>query len=264
MAYVPQQAFIVNASLRENILFGAAFNEQRYRAIIKACELEPDVGTLPEGDATEVGEKGITLSGGQRQRVALARAIYADADIYLLDDPFSALDAHVAKRIFDQVLGQSGLLREKTRMFATNALQFLSLCTRVACVHEGRIECAPFDQLMHSDSALRTIFPSLSSQQIQCQNVGLEKSGEGKSGPHSIKEIERENINSINRQIGLGSNTEPHRNPSALENPSPLATVQDKQSKKGRLINREKIQQGWILLRKIQNFTVYSLTFLVF
>ncbi|NXX99006.1 MRP2 protein, partial [Centropus bengalensis] len=113
LAYVPQQAWIQNATLKDNILFGSKLDEARYQQVIKACALLPDLELLPAGDKTEIGEKGINLSGGQKQRVSLARAVYSDADIYILDDPLSAVDAHVGKYLFDHVLGPKGLLQKK-------------------------------------------------------------------------------------------------------------------------------------------------------
>ncbi|CAB1311777.1 unnamed protein product [Coregonus sp. 'balchen'] len=113
VAFVPQQAWIQNATLRDNILFGKAYNEQKYRCCLEACALTPDLEVLPGGDLTEIGEKGINLSGGQRQRVSLARALYNEADVYLLDDPLSAVDAHVAKHIFDHAIGPEGALQGK-------------------------------------------------------------------------------------------------------------------------------------------------------
>ncbi|XP_046853046.1 multidrug resistance-associated protein 1-like isoform X2 [Xenia sp. Carnegie-2017] len=115
VAYVSQQAWIQNATLRENILFGKRKNNERYRLVIDKCALKPDLQILPGGDMTEIGEKGINLSGGQKQRVSLARAVYSDADIYLLDDPLSAVDAHVGKHIFDFVIGPNGMLKNKVR-----------------------------------------------------------------------------------------------------------------------------------------------------
>ncbi|CAG2115925.1 unnamed protein product, partial [Medioppia subpectinata] len=104
LAYVPQQAWIQNATLKDNILFGKEFDSKKYRKIIKACALKSDLLTLAGGDETEIGEKGINLSGGQKQRVSLARAVYSDADLYLFDDPLSAVDSHVGKHILDEVL----------------------------------------------------------------------------------------------------------------------------------------------------------------
>ncbi|CAG8602800.1 21542_t:CDS:10 [Gigaspora margarita] len=95
VGYCPQTAWIQNATLRDNITFGLPYNEEKYRQVIKDCCLEPDLKVLPAGDLTEIGEKGINLSGGQKQRVNIARAVYYNADIVLLDDPLSAVDAHI-------------------------------------------------------------------------------------------------------------------------------------------------------------------------
>uniref|UniRef100_A0A7S4A1R1 Uncharacterized protein n=1 Tax=Pelagomonas calceolata TaxID=35677 RepID=A0A7S4A1R1_9STRA len=119
-AYCPQQAWCQNASLKENICFGdAGKDDARYGACIEACALGPDISSFPGGDGTEVGERGVTLSGGQQARVALARALYADADVYLLDDPLSAVDAHVGEHLFESAI--CGLVaRGKTVVLATH------------------------------------------------------------------------------------------------------------------------------------------------
>lgn len=103
IAYVSQQAWIQNATLRDNILFGKSYDKKLYDRVVNACALKQDLDMLPAGDQTEIGEKGINLSGGQKQRVSLARAVYNDADLYFLDDPLSAVDSHVGKHIFEQV-----------------------------------------------------------------------------------------------------------------------------------------------------------------
>ena len=112
-AYVPQQAWIQNATVKNNILFNLPYDEDFYNKCVESCSLIPDLNIMPSGDQTEIGEKGINLSGGQKQRISLARAIYSDADIYMLDDPLSAVDAHVGKSIFDKVIGPKGMLKNK-------------------------------------------------------------------------------------------------------------------------------------------------------
>ena len=116
-AYVPQQAWIQNATVKENILFSKEFNEGFYDEILSACSLNQDLAIMPAGDRTEIGEKGINLSGGQKQRISLARSVYANSDIYILDDPLSAVDSHVGKHIFDNVIGPKGMLRDKVECF---------------------------------------------------------------------------------------------------------------------------------------------------
>ncbi len=112
---MPQQAWIRNQTLKDNVLFGCDMDEERYAEALDACCLKADLDVLVAGDKTEIGENGINLSGGQKQRVSLARAVYSRGDLYLLDDPLSAVDAHVGAHIFEQVLGENGVLAGKTR-----------------------------------------------------------------------------------------------------------------------------------------------------
>jgi ATP-binding cassette, subfamily C (CFTR/MRP), member 1 len=139
VAYVPQQAWIQNATLKDNILFGKALDKQLYDQVIEACALTQDLAMLPGGDQTEIGEKGINLSGGQKQRVALARAVYSGADIYLLDDPLSAVDSHVGKHIFDNVFGENGMLKHKTRLLVTHAVVYLPKVDEIYVMVNGEI-----------------------------------------------------------------------------------------------------------------------------
>ncbi|XP_052656140.1 ATP-binding cassette sub-family C member 2 isoform X2 [Harpia harpyja] len=139
LAYVPQQAWIQNATLKDNILFGSELDEARYQQVIKACALLPDLELLPAGDQTEIGEKGINLSGGQKQRVSLARAVYSNADIYVLDDPLSAVDAHVGKYLFEHVLGPKGLLQKKTRILVTHSISFLPQVNNIVVLVAGAV-----------------------------------------------------------------------------------------------------------------------------
>ena len=139
VAYVSQQAWIQNAKLKDNILFGAKMSEERYSKALDDCALISDLEILPAKDETEIGEKGINLSGGQKQRVSLARAVYADADIYLLDDPLSAVDSHVGKHIFDRVIGPDGCLRTKTRVLVTHGVTFLSKVDKIVVMKKGAI-----------------------------------------------------------------------------------------------------------------------------
>lgn len=125
IAYAPQSPWIMSASVRENILFSHEFDETFYNLVVEACALGQDFSALPQGDLTEVGEKGITLSGGQRARISLARAVYARSDLVLLDDCLAAVDSHVARHIFDHVIGPHGLLATKARILVTNSVTFL-------------------------------------------------------------------------------------------------------------------------------------------
>lgn len=122
VAFCDQIPFIQNATVRDNILFGRAFDEKHYNATISACCLEPDLQLLPGGDLTEIGGRGVNLSGGQRARVSLARAVYSRSDIVMLDDPLSAVDAHVGKTMFNECLVKQ--LDTKTRLLTTNQIHF--------------------------------------------------------------------------------------------------------------------------------------------
>ncbi|EPY82129.1 multidrug resistance-associated protein 9 [Camelus ferus] len=121
LAYVSQQAWIFHGNVRENILFGEKYDHQRYQHTVRVCALQEDLRSLPYGDLTEIGERGLNLSGGQRQRISLARAVYSNHEIYLLDDPLSAVDAHVGKHVFEECIKKA--LRGKTVVLVTHQLQ---------------------------------------------------------------------------------------------------------------------------------------------
>ncbi|VDP13339.1 unnamed protein product, partial [Onchocerca flexuosa] len=149
ISYAPQQPWIQNLSLMDNILFGKPFNSERYETVLDACALKPDLATLPGGDQTEIGEKGINLSGGQKHRVSLARAVYANSNIVLLDDPLSAVDAHVGRHTFNP--SQTGLLAKKTRILVTHGLHYLKYCDRIVVIDDGKItEVGTFQELVQA------------------------------------------------------------------------------------------------------------------
>ncbi|KAM7289698.1 putative ABC transporter [Ixodes scapularis] len=139
IAYVPQVACLFNMTVRENIVFGSQFDPMRYGRVLEACELVQDIRTLPAGDMTQVSEKGETLSGGQKQRIALARAAYSRSEVYLFDDPLSALDTKVSGRVFDNVLGRNGMLRNKTRILVTNNSNLLRNMDQLLLVHDRTV-----------------------------------------------------------------------------------------------------------------------------
>uniref|UniRef100_A0A3P8ZXL4 ATP-binding cassette, sub-family C (CFTR/MRP), member 2 n=1 Tax=Esox lucius TaxID=8010 RepID=A0A3P8ZXL4_ESOLU len=154
VAFVPQQAWIQNATLRDNILFGSPVQETRFQATLEACALMPDLELLPGGVHTEIGEKGINLSGGQKQRVSLARAVYSKADVYLLDDPLSAVDSHVGKHLFDEVVGRRGLLKDKTRILVTHGVSFLPYVDEIVVLKNGCVsEVGSYQNLKDSKGA---------------------------------------------------------------------------------------------------------------
>jgi len=123
IAYASQEPWIFSGTVRQNILCGMELDVVRYSQVIQASALEFDLSKIPRGDETQVGEKGISLSGGQKARISLARCLYVEADIYLLDDPLSAVDAHVGSHIFNNAI--NGFLRGKIRILVTHQLQYL-------------------------------------------------------------------------------------------------------------------------------------------
>ncbi|PNI11687.1 ABCC1 isoform 2 [Pan troglodytes] len=181
VAYVPQQAWIQNDSLRENILFGCQLEEPYYRSVIQACALLPDLEILPSGDRTEIGEKGVNLSGGQKQRVSLARAVYSNADIYLFDDPLSAVDAHVGKHIFENVIGPKGMLKNKTRILVTHGMSYLPQVDVIIVMSGGKIsEMGSYQELLARDGAFAEFLRTYASTE---QEQDAENGVTGVSGP---------------------------------------------------------------------------------
>ncbi|CAM9538697.1 unnamed protein product [Bubo scandiacus] len=153
-AYVPQQPWIQNASVEDNILFGKEIDETWFNRVIDACALQPDLESFPAGQKSEIGEKGINISGGQKQRVNLARAIYQNASIYLLDDPLSAVDAHVGQHIFEHVLGPNGLLKDKTRVLVTHTINILPQVDNIVFLVDGMIsEVGSYQELLQRNGA---------------------------------------------------------------------------------------------------------------
>ncbi|RPD56133.1 multidrug resistance-associated ABC transporter [Lentinus tigrinus ALCF2SS1-7] len=166
-AYVPQAAWIMNATLRQNIIFGQEEDEEKLRQVIKACCLEPDLEMLPNGADTEIGEKGINLSGGQKARVSLARAAYSGADIVLMDDSLSAVDSYVGKRLLDGCL-LHGPLEGKTRVLVTHALHVLDKTDYIYVMDEGAIvEQGTYNELLQNGHMFARLIEEYGSQEKQ-------------------------------------------------------------------------------------------------
>ncbi|KAI5966908.1 uncharacterized protein KGF55_000317 [Candida pseudojiufengensis] len=148
--------WVQNTTVKENILFGSEYNEEKYNQVIYACSLEADLEILPAGDRTEIGERGITLSGGQKARINLARAVYANKEIILLDDVLSAVDARVGKHIMNNCI--MGLLKDKTRILATHQISLIGEADRIIFLNgDGSIETGTFDELKASNEGFKTL-----------------------------------------------------------------------------------------------------------
>ncbi|KAL6971970.1 Multidrug resistance-associated protein 7 [Sarracenia purpurea var. burkii] len=209
IAYVSQSAWIQTGTIRENILFGSALDNQRYRETLEKCSLAKDLELLPYGDLTEIGERGVNLSGGQKQRIQLARALYQDAVIYLLDDPFSAVDAHTATSLFNEYV--MGALSAKTVLLVTHQVDFLPAFDSVLLMSHGEIlHAAPYHQLVassrefqdlvdaHKETAGAESLTDVASSKKhatsakEIRKIHIEKNSKISQGDQLIKEEERE------------------------------------------------------------------------
>ncbi|XP_053563670.1 ATP-binding cassette sub-family C member 5 [Bombina bombina] len=179
IAYVAQQAWIFNASLRENILFGEEYDVERYQKSLDACCLHHDIDILPHGDLTEIGERGVNLSGGQRQRISLARALYSLKSVVLLDDPLSAVDVYVGAELFIKAI-KTGM-KNRSILFVTHQLQYLRECDEIIFMKDGHIaEQGAHDDLMNQKGDYAVLFQSrqqedIFKKDIQCSSKKLKK-----------------------------------------------------------------------------------------
>lgn len=148
-AYVSQSAWIQSGNIEDNILFGSPMDKAKYKNVLHACSLKKDLELFSHGDQTIIGDRGINLSGGQKQRVQLARALYQDADIYLLDDPFSAVDAHTGSELFKEYIMTA--LATKTVVFVTHQVEFLPAADLILVLRDGQIiQAGKYDDLLQA------------------------------------------------------------------------------------------------------------------
>ncbi|KAK2966470.1 hypothetical protein RJ640_018999 [Escallonia rubra] len=197
LAYVSQTAWIHKGTIQDNVLFGSNMDQIRYQEVLNKCSLVKDLEMLPFGDCTVIGERGVNLSGGQKQRVQLARALYQDADIYLLDDPFSAVDAHTATSLFNEYV--MGALSGKTVLLVTHQVDFLPAFDNILLMSEGRIlKAADYDQLLASSQEFQNLV-----------NAHKETAGSGRqaaSVSHHSSNPPKEEIQKIYTEENLGAN----------------------------------------------------------
>ncbi|XP_072393688.1 ATP-binding cassette sub-family C member 4-like [Diabrotica undecimpunctata] len=151
ISYASQEPWVFAATVRQNILFGEEYDKKRYNEVIQACSLEKDFEQFPNGDLTLVGDRGSSLSGGQKARINLARAVYREADVYLLDDPLSAVDIHVSKHLYEKCI--NGYLGSRTRILVTHQVHYLKDADNIIILNNGRIEDeGTFNLLANSDN----------------------------------------------------------------------------------------------------------------
>ncbi|XP_063223953.1 ATP-binding cassette sub-family C member 4-like isoform X2 [Bacillus rossius redtenbacheri] len=163
VSYASQEPWLFVGSVRSNILFGQPYEPRRYQEVVRVCALQRDLELFPHGDKTIVGERGVSLSGGQRARINLARAVYRNADLYLLDDPLSAVDTHVGKHLFDMCL--RGYLASKTRILVTHQLQYLKDADLIVIMRDGRVERqGSYSEMLSSGLHFAELLPELSAE----------------------------------------------------------------------------------------------------
>lgn len=144
ISYASQEPWVFAATVRQNILFGAKYEKSRYQEVVRVCALVKDFEQFPNGDLSIVGDRGASLSGGQKARINLARAVYRDTDIYLLDDPLSAVDIHVSKQLYEDCI--CGYLRNKTRILVTHQVHYLKNADQIVILKNVRLSilfCTP-------------------------------------------------------------------------------------------------------------------------
>ncbi|XP_022926014.1 ABC transporter C family member 12-like isoform X1 [Cucurbita moschata] len=174
VAYVPQVSWIFNATVRDNILFGSEFESNRYWKAIDVTSLQHDLELLPGRDHTEIGERGVNISGGQRQRVSMARAVYSNSDVYVFDDPLSALDAHVGQQVFNRCIKEE--LGGKTRVLVTNQLHFLPQVDKIILISEGiGIEEGTYEELSRNSKHFQKLMENAGKLEEQMEEKQYNK-----------------------------------------------------------------------------------------
>ncbi|KAL9978597.1 hypothetical protein ACROYT_G016132 [Oculina patagonica] len=172
MAYISQTPWVYSGNVRENIIFGNHFFEQKYNKVIEVCDLQKDIEHFTKHDLTEIGQRGVILSGGQRARVGLARAIYSDAEIYLLDDPLSAVDAKVGKHLFERCIKE--YLDGRIRILVTHQLQFLEQTDSIVMLRNGSVVCQGTYSRIEKDKQVASYFLSQAEQDQKSENNNYE------------------------------------------------------------------------------------------
>ena len=192
ISYASQTPFIVNATLKENILFYSEYDEERYNQIIKYCELEKDIESFPAGDQTEIGTNGANLSGGQKSRINLARCAYKKADIYLYDGPISSVDAIVYNKILNQLI--KNFLKKKTIIFASNDIKYMNYFNKVIFVHKEKIKFFGSNNEIHEKEFFDEFKTNFNSQNEKNRNIEENKDKNDNNNKNINKNINIDEI----------------------------------------------------------------------
>ena len=215
VAYCSQSAWVQSASLKENILFGKPHSENKYHDALDAACMLTDLKLLPDADQTQIGEKGITLSGGQKQRCAIARAVYADADFVIMDDPLSALDAHVAKDVFNKCV--RGVFREKAVLLVTHQLHFVERADQILVMRDGEVvERGSYKELIENAKYFKQMIESYRGT----QEKETAKAEEQDAAAFALSERDRDQMKRVTSEQKLSAKTaqkEEHREQGAVK-----------------------------------------------
>ncbi|XP_055327526.1 multidrug resistance-associated protein 1-like isoform X2 [Paramacrobiotus metropolitanus] len=262
IAYVPQQAWIQNLTVKENILFGKEMRREYYDKVIKACALTTDLESLPAGDETEIGERGTNMSGGQRQRISLARATYTDAEVYIFDDPLSAVDAHVGKHIFEQVIGPRGLLKGKTRVLVTHGIGFLPQVDQIIVLNNGTVsETGTYKELLHNNGAFAEFLRTYVTEAMNDEETAdpevlavteqiLEEIAD-EAGSMALRKVSRSSLKKVRDVFRRASMLSEKRD----KKQSLKEAAEKETAEKGKLVEEEKAEVG------IVKWSVYLMFF---
>ncbi|CAM9789450.1 unnamed protein product [Ectocarpus sp. 4 AP-2014] len=250
LAYVPQTAWIPNDTVRNNVLFGKPYDQKKYDKVLEVCRLRRDLELLENGDMTEIGEQGINLSGGQKQRLSLARALYSDADLFLLDDPLSALDAEVGKQVFEGCVRDS--LEGKTRILVTNQLQFLPQVDKIVVMGQlpGAEGATIVDQGTYEELVGRgRDFSNILAEQKKKEKVSEEEAeAQQKTQEDAVAAAGHQAIETVVHHDGQASKAAPaaaHAHEAQEHQPSPPATGQSAQMPSEGVPSRDAAAGGW-------------------
>nr|CAH7729852.1 unnamed protein product [Callosobruchus chinensis] len=199
ISYASQEPWLFAGTVRQNILFGLPMDKTRYKTVVQKCSLERDFNLLPYGDKTIVGDRGVSLSGGQRARINLARAVYKEADIYLLDDPLSAVDTHVGRELFENCI--SGYLKDKIVVLVTHQLQYLQNLEHVLYLENGNPKQGSFRELKESGLD----FARISGEEVEEEKFEVPKELKKQKSIESMDSDEMETPRPVEEQKSTGS-----------------------------------------------------------
>ncbi|KAL2344923.1 hypothetical protein Fmac_006208 [Flemingia macrophylla] len=245
-AYVSQSAWIQSGNIEENILFGSPMDKAKYKNVLHACSLKKDLELFSHGDQTIIGDRGINLSGGQKQRVQLARALYQDADVYLLDDPFSAVDAHTGSDLFREYILTA--LANKTVIYVTHQVEFLPAADLILVLKEGSIiQAGKYDELLQAGTDFKTLV-SAHHEAIEAMDIpthSSEDSDENLSLEASVMTSKKSicsanDIDNLAKEVQEGSSTSDQKS---------IKEKKSKRSRKKQLVQEEERIRGRVSMK---------------